>query len=82
MIEIFTLQGMINFFVTYVILRQIVAPFLAKHIMHYLTQHNTRNLAIFKHYEQRVTGTGHYSEDVRDCSEGECNVFKRGLTTV
>ena len=67
-----------EFLVFTVILKVIIAHWLADHIIAYSKvwmSQTERNLAIWTHYQDRAFGHGHNSESVLDCGQGKCQVF-------
>ena len=71
-----------EFLIFTVILKVIIAHWLAEHILKYSKKWfstTERNLAIWHHYMLRAEGKGHDAGSVLECAEGECNLFKISL---
>lgn len=73
------LRDIFEFVITTVILKMIVAHWIADQIQKYAQKFfgkSERRAAIWVHYHARAFGKGHTSDSVVDCGEGECGLFK------
>jgi hypothetical protein len=72
------IKSVMDFIVIAVVLKIIVAHWLAERILGYskrVFESSERNFAIWLHYQARATGVGHIAESVLGCAEGKCAIF-------
>jgi hypothetical protein len=73
------LSNVVEFIVVGVILKIIVAHWIAERIQKYaisLFSRTERRSAIWNHYRSRAFGRGHESSDILECHEHTCSLFK------
>lgn len=72
------IRQLIEFVLITVILKVIVAHWLAERILSYakkLFNSSERNLAIWLHYQAQVSGHGHLASSVLHCADDKCSIF-------
>jgi phosphoribosylcarboxyaminoimidazole (NCAIR) mutase len=77
------LKGLLHFTVDFlvigVVLKIIVAHWIAQHIMQYsekVFNSSERNLAIWLHYQANAGGKAHLTGSVLHCTDGKCSIFR------
>jgi hypothetical protein len=70
MIDFLTIQGLINFFVVYVVGRHVIAPFLAKKIVTFVENSDSRFRTFVEHY--RLHGGELQADGQVICTQGRC----------
>jgi len=68
------LKSVIDFLIVTVILKAIIAHWLAERLTNYLKNSSERNLAIWLHYQTQAAGKGHNKSILR-CIEEKCAVL-------
>jgi len=69
------LKTLFEFIVFTVIVKAIIAHWLAQKILEWVTKENARNMAIWQHWVNWAKGKGHAQESVLNCNDGACATF-------
>ncbi len=75
------LQTALEFFISYVVIKGIVAHWLADHTLAFVNrifvnkERDNRARIIWEHYQLRAKNQGHLPADVITCREGRCTML-------
>jgi len=72
------IKSVADFVLIAVVLKIIVAHWLAERILNYskkVFSSSERNMAIWLHYQAQANGAGHLAKSVLQCGEEKCRIF-------
>lgn len=80
------IKKLIDFFILYIILRGIIAPFLTSLFKRFLLEpianwfkhhfiRTEREMAIWLHYKNKALNKGHHHHHLEDCNDGMCKII-------